>query len=94
MGSPIVVSSGYRSPRYNRYIASSNSGVAKCSRHMFGQAFDIADSGGRSSARRRQLCEACVSAGAGYIKYDYNNHIHCDFRSGGPTIQPGGSCGN
>jgi hypothetical protein len=40
-GSPLEISSAYRSPEYNAFLRTQSSGVASRSLHMTGQAFDI-----------------------------------------------------
>lgn len=42
LGVPVIqVNSGYRSPRYNRFLAASNENVARNSLHQYGQALDF-----------------------------------------------------
>jgi hypothetical protein len=65
----IGVNSGYRSPQYNSQV-----GGATHSRHMYGDAFDMAP----QSVSLATLENQCVSAGGQLVKY--NSHVHCDFR--------------
>jgi len=68
---PIIVNSGYRSPGYNSGV----DGSATYSRHMYGDAADMA----ASSASLATLRQACLDEGAGYVG-TYTTHIHCDWR--------------
>jgi len=67
---PLVIISGYRSPAYNASVDG-----ATCSRHMFGDAFDIQP----QSASAQALVDACDALGAGYIGV-YEQWVHCDWR--------------
>lgn len=67
---PLRVTSGYRSPAYNKSIKG-----ATISRHMYGDALDLA------GAPLNKLEAACRSAGASFIQLYSDGHIHCDWRS-------------
>lgn len=64
------INSGYRPPGYNYTLP----GAAGCSRHMYGDAFDISP----ASASLNQLGAACDDQGGKSIYY--TSHVHCDFR--------------
>lgn len=70
IGGPIHVTSAYRSPAYNKKIKG-----AALSRHMYGDALDIA------GAPLSEMQAACRSAGASFIQLYADGHIHCDWRS-------------
>ncbi|MCB9765652.1 MAG: hypothetical protein H6739_38115 [Alphaproteobacteria bacterium] len=70
IGGPLVINSGYRNVTYNAGV-----GGATWSRHMYGDAADMAS----SVASLDELGEICDLMGAGYIGY-YEAHIHCDWR--------------
>lgn len=65
------VNSGYRPPNYNDDIP----GAAKWSRHMYGDAADIAASGIDVAI----LAQRCRDQGATFTQL-YENHVHCDWR--------------
>ncbi len=67
---PLVIISGYRSPGYNASVDG-----ATCSRHMYGDAFNIQPQSSSFDA----LVDACEALGAGYIGV-YNEWVHCDWR--------------
>ena len=67
----LVVNSGYRSPDYNASV-----GGATFSRHMYGDAFDLAP----SSVSLSQLESECYAHGAGFVSV-YTSHVHCDWRN-------------
>jgi len=67
----INITSGYRSPGYNRGI----SGSAKWSRHTYGDAVDFY--AGRVNLRN--LLALCQQYSASFTLI-YNTHIHCDWR--------------
>jgi hypothetical protein len=71
VGGPISVNSGYRSPGYNAGIE----GSATWSRHMYGDAADIAAADLSIDA----LADLCTDWGAGYVG-TYTTHVHCDWR--------------
>jgi len=66
----ITVNSGYRSPDYNASV-----GGATLSRHMYGDAFDMALVSGSLSS----LESGCYAQGAGFVSV-YVSHVHCDWR--------------
>ncbi len=65
-----VVNSGYRNVAYNTSV-----GGATWSRHMYGDAFDIAAVSGSLD----DVADACDDENAAYIGW-YEAHIHCDWR--------------
>ena len=65
----ITVFSAFRSPSYNAGIEG-----ATYSRHMYGDGFDIALSGGGIA----ELEVGCGNEGGMLV--EYNSHVHCDFR--------------
>jgi hypothetical protein len=65
----LTLNSGYRSPEYNASVG----GVTN-SRHMFGDAFDIAP----GNASLSQLEQACEDYGGFLVEYD--TFAHCDWR--------------
>ena len=67
---PVVVTSGYRSPAYNRSV-----GGALHSRHMYGDAVDIYG----LDVSLPAVVNACKDLRASYIKL-YDSHVHCDWR--------------
>ena len=70
IGGALNINSGYRNVSYN-----SNVGGATYSRHMYGDAADMAS----GAASLNTLKSICTSLGADYIGM-YSNHIHCDWR--------------
>ena len=72
LGVPLAVTSGYRSPAYNKKIDG-----AKISRHMYGDAIDVA----ASNATPNQIRAACKKIGASYIQVYADGHVHCDWRN-------------
>ncbi len=68
----LYINSGYRSPAYNASV-----GGATCSRHMYGDAFDMASPDSSLSG----IASACRSAGADFIQV-YDTFVHCDWRYG------------
>lgn len=68
---PIFVTSGYRSPGYNRRT----DGSASWSRHTYGDAVDFQVSGKKIS----ELTSLCEKYGASFT-LTYSTHIHCDWR--------------
>jgi 3D (Asp-Asp-Asp) domain-containing protein len=68
---PITVNSGYRPPSYNEMV-----GGAEYSRHMYGDAFDMAP----IEASLAELEDGCVAVGGKLV--EYGSHVHCDFRFG------------
>lgn len=71
IGSPVLVNSGYRSPGYNAGI----DGAAEWSRHLYGDAVDIASPESSLDA----LADQCEDEGASYVAV-YTSHVHCDWR--------------
>jgi uncharacterized protein YcbK (DUF882 family) len=69
IAAPVSVTSAYRSPAYNKKIRG-----ATVSRHMYGDALDLA---GPALA---QLEAACRAQNASYIQLYSDGHIHCDWR--------------
>lgn len=66
----LVVNSGYRSPDYNASV-----GGATLSRHMYGDAFDLAP----QAVSLGDLESTCYANGAGFVSV-YVSHVHCDWR--------------
>jgi len=78
LGGSLQVNSGYRSPGYNAALRARNPGAATHSRHMYGDAFDIAIT---SSNSQSQIYASCEAAGATNIyTYSSGSHVHCDWR--------------
>ena len=73
LGKALKLNSAYRPPGYNKKING-----ATCSRHMYGDAFDIAVPSGVS---KTGLANACKAQGAWTQTYANTNHVHCDFRN-------------
>lgn len=71
LAQPIIVTSGYRSPGYNRRV----DGSAQWSRHTYGDAVDFLS----SSASPLQLKALCDEFKASY-SFAYQGHVHCDWR--------------
>ncbi len=67
---PLNVNSGYRSPGYNASVDG-----ATCSRHMYGDAFDMYP----SYASLGELADACRTVGADFVQV-YATWVHCDWR--------------
>lgn len=67
--------SGYRSPKTNRILQKTHSGVASHSLHMKGRAVDIRFSGG-SLAQIQQCALGMRSGGVGY--YPQDGFVHLD----------------
>lgn len=75
MGKPFVINSAYRSPEHNKRI-----GGAPLSRHVKGQAFDIATRrNGKLLFDRKELFQACLKAGFRGFGF-YENFLHVDTR--------------
>ena len=72
---PFEVISGYRSPKTNKMLRNTSSGVAKKSLHMEGKAVDLRlDS--YSTKRLRDLAKSLKAGGVGY--YSKSNFVHLD----------------
>jgi hypothetical protein len=74
LGSPVIITSGYRSPRYNGGV-----GGVGLSRHMYGDAVDMESSAGLTAMK-----DQCEKLGASYIQLYTDGHIHCDWRNHEP----------
>ena len=74
IGGPLTINSGYRNVSYNAGV-----GGATWSRHIYGDAADMAASG----ASLDELAALCADRGAGYIGM-YETHVHCDWRDDTP----------
>ena len=72
---PYLLLSGYRSPRTNQMLSSSNRGVARNSLHMRGQAADLRLTS-RSTAQMASAALACRAGGVG--RYNRSNFVHMD----------------
>ncbi len=72
LGSPLFVTSGYRSPGYNAGI----DGAAPFSRHQFGDGVDVYS----ETHSLEAVIEACCANGAWFVKL-YASHVHCDWRA-------------
>lgn len=70
IGAPLTVNSGYRNVTYNAGV-----GGATYSRHLYGDAVDIAS----GSATLQELSALCDDLGAGFVS-EYTSHVHCDWR--------------
>lgn len=70
IAAPLTVNSGYRNITYNASV-----GGATWSRHLYGDATDMAS----SDASLDELGALCEGLGAGYVGY-YDTHVHCDWR--------------
>ena len=72
---PFEIISGYRSPKTNKMLRKTSSGVAKKSLHMQGKAVDLRlDS--FSTRRLRDLAKSLKAGGVGY--YSRSNFVHVD----------------
>ncbi|MEL6685018.1 MAG: DUF882 domain-containing protein [Pseudomonadota bacterium] len=72
---PYLLLSGYRSPRTNQMLSSSNRGVARNSLHMRGQAADLRLTS-RTTAQMANAALACRAGGVG--RYSRSNFVHMD----------------
>ena len=70
LGTALYVNSGYRNVDWNAGV-----GGATWSRHMWGDAFDLDDTG----VTLDEIAAACADEGASYIS-EYAGHVHCDWR--------------
>jgi hypothetical protein len=70
-GGALNLNSGYRSVGYNASV-----GGATYSRHMWGDAIDMASSVVSLSSLRTR----CQNLGADYVEL-YTSHVHCDWRN-------------
>jgi hypothetical protein len=73
-GSRITITSGYRSPQYNRKIASGGALAAKASLHQYGMAADVIMEG----VTARQLWDYVKSTGFGGAGYYHGETVHID----------------
>jgi len=73
----LTVNSGYRSPGYNAGLNNGRGGATH-SRHMYGDAVDIAITAGNTEA---QIVASCRANGATFtMTYASGSHVHCDWR--------------
>ena len=72
---PLLMLSGYRSPKTNAMLRSRSAAVARNSLHMKGQAGDLRLHG-RSVAQISRAAIACSAGGVG--KYSGSNFVHMD----------------
>lgn len=72
---PYMLLSGYRSPATNAMLRARGSGVARKSRHLFGQAADLR-LGSRSVNQIAKAAMACKGGGVG--RYSGSNFVHMD----------------
>lgn len=72
---PYLLLSGYRSPATNRMLRSQNSGVARNSLHMQGQAADLRLKS-RSVAQMTAAAQSFRAGGVG--RYNGSNFVHMD----------------
>lgn len=71
VGGPVTVNSGFRNVSYNAGV-----GGAEYSRHMYGDAIDMAS----SAASLSEIAGHCEDLDVGYVGW-YETHIHCDWRN-------------
>lgn len=72
---PYTLISGYRSPSTNAMLRSRSSGVAKNSRHLYGQAADLRLAS-RSVNQMYSAAKACAGGGVG--RYTGSDFVHMD----------------
>jgi uncharacterized protein YcbK (DUF882 family) len=72
---PYMLLSGYRSPSTNRMLRRRSGGVAKNSRHLYGQAADVR-LGSRSVSQMYRAAMACKGGGVG--RYSSSDFVHMD----------------
>ncbi|WP_101066580.1 YcbK family protein [Roseovarius salinarum] len=72
---PYMLLSGYRSPATNKMLRRRSSGVAKNSRHLYGQAADVRLNS-RSVNQMYRAAMACHGGGVG--RYSGSNFVHMD----------------
>lgn len=72
---PYMLISGYRSPSTNAMLRARSSGVAKNSRHLYGQAADLR-LGSRSVGQMYSAAKACGGGGVG--RYTRSDFVHMD----------------
>ncbi len=72
---PYMLLSGYRSPKTNAMLRRRSSGVAKNSRHLYGQAADLRLRS-RSVHQMYKAARACKGGGVG--KYSGSDFVHMD----------------
>ena len=73
-GNRITITSGYRSPQYNRKIASGGALAAKASLHQYGMAADVIMEG----VPARQLWDYVKATGFGGAGYYHGETVHID----------------
>lgn len=78
LGKPIIINSGYRSPKYNKSV-----GGASASKHLLAEAGDIRVSGMTSKQVHSEILKLIAegkmhNGGLGL----YNNFVHYDVRKG------------
>lgn len=71
LGAGLRVTSGYRSPGYNRRIDKS----ASWSRHMYGDGIDLA------GKPMKSIRDACTANKATFFLLYKDGHVHCDWRA-------------
>lgn len=72
---PYMLISGYRSPSTNAMLRARSSGVAKNSRHLYGQAADLRLAS-RSVNQMARAATACKAGGVG--RYTGSDFVHMD----------------
>ena len=72
---PYMLLSGYRSPSTNRMLRRRSSGVAKNSRHLYGQANDVRLAS-RSVGQMYRAAMTCKGGGVG--RYSSSDFVHMD----------------
>lgn len=72
---PYMLISGYRSPSTNAMLRARSSGVAKNSRHLYGQAADLRLAS-RSVGQMYSAAKACGGGGVG--RYTRSDFVHMD----------------
>lgn len=82
-GAPILISSAYRSPEYNRLI-NGGKGGAKLSQHIQGRALDLAPAKGGPQALAKLRSSVLQARQEGFLRGVgiYRNFVHLDTREG------------
>jgi hypothetical protein len=75
---PLSLNSAYRSPAYNEALRRRSSGVAKNSRHMQGDAFDVSVRGMPREQQQMLLDQARANGFRGFGFYPDSQFIHMD----------------